>query len=43
MLSRMVLMVQAAFLDSQFLNLFSAFNDSSVTPEVGIGEYVDSW
>ncbi len=37
MLSRLALMVQAAVLDSQFLDLFLPFNDGCVTPEVGIG------
>ena len=36
MLSCLVLMVQAAGLDSHFLDLFSPFNDGRVTPEVGI-------
>jgi len=30
-------MVQAAFLDGQFLDLFSPFDDGGVTPEVGVG------
>ena len=29
-------MVQAAFLDGQFLDLFSPLDDDSITPEVGI-------
>ena len=37
MLSRLALMVQAAVLDSQFLDPFSPFNDGGVTAEVGIG------
>ena len=30
-------MVQAAVLDSQFLDLFSPFDDGGVTPEVSVG------
>ena len=30
-------MVQAAFLDSQFLDLFSPFNDGSGSSVVGVG------
>ena len=37
MLSRLALMVQAAVLDSQFLDPFSPFNDGGVSAEVGIG------
>ena len=37
MLSRLVLMVQAAVLDGQFLDLFSPFNDGSVFAEIGVG------
>ena len=37
MLSRLALMVQAAVLDSQFLDPFSPFNDGGVAAEVGIG------
>ena len=37
MLSRLALMVQAAGLGGQFLELFSPFNDGCVTPEVGVG------
>ena len=36
MLSRLALMIQAAVLDSQSLDLFSPFNDRCVTLEVGI-------
>ena len=36
MLSRFALMVQAAFLDGQFLDLFPPFDDRGITPEVGI-------
>ena len=37
MLSRLLLMVQAAVLDSQFLDPVPAFNDGGIAPEVGIG------
>ena len=37
MLSRLALMVQAAILDGQFLDLFLPFDNGSVTPEVGVG------
>ena len=37
MLSRLSLVVQAAFLDSQFLDLFSPFNDGSGSSVVGVG------
>ena len=36
MLSRFALMVQAAFLDGQFLDLFPPLDDDGITPEVGI-------
>ena len=36
MLSRFALMVQAAFLDGQFLDLFPPFDDRGITPEAGI-------
>jgi len=36
MLCRFLLMVQAAVLDGQFLDLFSPFDDRGVTPEVGV-------
>jgi len=36
MLSRFALMVQAAFLDGQFLDLFPPFDDLGITPEAGI-------
>ena len=36
MLSRFALMVQAAFLGGQFLDLFPPFDDRGITPEVGI-------
>ena len=36
MLSRFALMVQAAFLDGQFLDLFPPFDDRGITPKVGI-------
>jgi hypothetical protein len=38
MLSRFALMVQAAFLDGQFLDLFPPSDDRSITPEVGTWE-----
>ena len=37
MLSRFALMVQAAVLDCQFLDLFPPFDDGGVTPKVGVG------
>ena len=37
MLRRLALMVQAAILDGQFLDLFSPFNDGCVAPKVGVG------
>ena len=37
MLSRLALMVQAAVLYSQFLDLFPSFDDCGVTPELGVG------
>ena len=37
MLSRLALMVQAAFLDGQFLDHFSPFDDGCVAPEVNVG------
>ena len=37
MLSRLALMVQAAVLDGQFLDLFRPFDNGGVTPEVGVG------
>ena len=37
MLCRLALMVQAAVLDSQFLNLLSPFDNGCVLAEVGIG------
>ena len=37
MLSRLLLMVQAAVLDSQFLDPVPPFNDGGIAPEVGIG------
>ena len=37
MLSRLSLVVQAAFLDSQFLDLFSPFTDGSGSSVVGVG------
>ncbi len=37
MLSRLGLMVQAAFLDGQFLDHFSLFDDGCVAPEVNVG------
>jgi hypothetical protein len=40
MLSRFALMIQAAFLDGQFLDLFPPFDDRSITPEVGICEQI---
>ena len=36
MLSRLSLMVQAAFLDGQFLDHFSPFDDGCVAPEVNV-------
>ena len=36
MLSRFALMVQAVFLDGQFLDLFPPLDDDGITPEVGI-------
>ncbi len=36
MLSRLALMVQAAVLDGQFLDLLSPFNDGCLTSEVGV-------
>ena len=36
MLSRFALMVQAAFLHGQFLDLFPPFDDRGITPKVGI-------
>ena len=36
MLSRFALMVQAAFLDGQFLDFFPPFDDRGITPEAGI-------
>ncbi len=36
MLCRLALMVQAAVLDGQFLDLFSPFNDGRVPAEVGV-------
>ena len=36
MLSRFALMVQAAFLDGQFLDHFPPLDDDGITPEVGI-------
>ena len=36
MLSRFALMVQAALLDGQFLDLFPPLDDGGITPEVGI-------
>jgi hypothetical protein len=40
MLSRFALMVQATFLDGQFLDLFPPSDDRSITPEVGICEQI---
>ncbi|MBT6511848.1 MAG: hypothetical protein HOL02_15550 [Rhodospirillaceae bacterium] len=37
MLSRLLLMVQAAALDGQFFDLFPPFDNRCVTPEVGVG------
>ena len=37
MLSRFALMVQAAVLDCQVLDLFPPFDDGGVTPKVGVG------
>ena len=37
MLCRLALMVQAAVLDGQFLDLFSPFNDGSFAAAVGSG------
>ena len=37
MLCRFLLLVQAAVLDCQFLDLVSPFDDCCVSPEVGIG------
>ena len=37
MLSRLALMVQAAFLDGQCLDHFSPFDDGCVAPEVNVG------
>ena len=37
MLSRLLLMVQTAVLDSQFLDPVPPFNDGGIAPEVGIG------
>ena len=37
MLSRLALMVQAAVLDGQFLDLFRPFDNGGVPPEVGVG------
>ena len=37
MLSRFSLMVQAAVLDCQVLDLFPPFDDGGVTPKVGVG------
>ena len=36
MLSRLSLMVQAAFLDGQFFDHFSPFDDGCVAPEVNV-------
>ena len=36
MLSRFALMVQAAVLDCQFLDLFPPFDDGGLTPKVGV-------
>ena len=36
MLSRFALMVQAAFLDGQFLDLFPPFDDRGIAPEMSI-------
>ena len=37
MLSRLLVEVQAAVLDRQFLDLVSHFNDGVIAPEVGVG------
>ena len=37
MLSRLALMVQAAVLDGQFLDLLPPFDNGGVAPEVGVG------
>ena len=37
MLSRVLLMEQASFLDSAFFDFGSSFDDGCVAPEVGIG------
>ena len=37
MLSRLLVVVQAAVLDCQFLDLFPPFNDGGIAPEVGVG------
>ena len=39
MLSRLALVVQAAALDGEFLDLLSPFDDGRVTPEVDTGGY----
>jgi hypothetical protein len=37
MLSRLTLMVQAAVMDGQFLDLLPPFDNGGVAPEVGVG------
>jgi len=37
MLSRLTLMVQAAVMDGQFIDLLPPFDNGGVAPEVGVG------
>jgi hypothetical protein len=39
-LKRLLLMVQAAILDGQFLYPFPPFNDGGIAPEVGVGRRI---